>query len=241
MLHIPIPDPIQVAFFEDRFGLFWIYHEFGTGLAIYDRASNTLTRCSFYRKEPSSDADTGVKGMIEDRDGNLWLGSPGMGLLQFDRDNHRFIRYRNHPGDPHSIAEDKVIALFRDGEGNIWTGLHSVGPNHFSIVKPKFEVFKHQADDSNSLSGDFVNAILEDSRESLWLANDDGVSRLDRNTRKVTRIALGIGTKPMIIDITEDHFGVLWFGTYGRGLFSYDPDSRRLRSYRHNSADPSSL
>jgi signal transduction histidine kinase/ligand-binding sensor domain-containing protein len=241
LLHIPIPDPIQVAFFEDRFGLFWIYHEFGTGLAIYDRASNTLTKCSFYRKEPSSDADTGVKGMIEDRDGNLWLGSPGMGLLQFDRDNHRFIRYRNHPGDPHSIAEDKVIALFRDGEGNIWTGLHSVGPNHFSIIKPKFEVFKHQPDDSNSLSVDFVNAILEDSRESLWLANDDGVSRLDRKTGKLTGIALGIGTKPMIIDIAEDHFGVLWFGTYGRGLYSYDPDSGRLRSYRHNSADPTSL
>jgi signal transduction histidine kinase/ligand-binding sensor domain-containing protein len=241
LLHIPVPDPIQVAFFEDRLGLFWIYHEFGTGLAIYDRASNTLTKYSFYRQEPSPDADTGVKGMIEDRNGNLWLGSPGMGLLQFDRDNRRFIRFRNHPGDPHSIAEDKVIALFGDREGNIWTGLHSVGPNHFSILKPEFEVFKHQADDSNSLSVDFVNAILEDSRGSLWLANDDGVNRLDRQTGKLTGIAVGIGTKPMIIDIAEDRSGMLWFGTYGRGLYGYDPNSGRLKSYRHNSADPASL
>jgi signal transduction histidine kinase/ligand-binding sensor domain-containing protein len=240
LLHIPIPDPIQVAFFEDHFGLFWIYHQFGTGLAIYDRASNTLTQYSFYQKEPSPGANTGVLGMIEDRNGNLWLGSPGLGLLQFDRHNHRFIRYRNHPGDPHSIAEDKVIALFRDREGNIWTGLHSVGPNHFSVVKPQFEVFKHQADDPNSLSMDFVNAILEDSRGSLWLANDDGVNRLDRKTGKLTGIALGIGTKPMIIDITEDRSGLLWFGTYG-GLYSYDPNSGRLKSYRHNSADPTSL
>ncbi len=241
LLHIPIPDPIQVAFFEDRFGQFWIYHEFGTGLAVYDRASNTLTKYCFYRQEPSPDADTGVKGMIEDRSGNVWLGSPGMGLLQFDRDNRRFIRYRNHPGDPHSIAEDKVIALFRDREGNIWTGLHSVGPNHFSVSKPEFEVFKHQADDSNSMSADFVNAILEDSRGSLWLANDDGVNRLDRKTGKLTGIAVGIGTKPMVIDITEDRLGILWFGTYGRGLYGYDPSSGRLKSYRHSSTDPTSL
>ena len=127
--------------------------------------------------------------MIEDRNGNLWLGTRGMGLLQFDRDKHRFIRFRNHPGDPHSIGEDRVIALFQDREGNIWTGLHSVGPNHFSPDKSVFEVFKHQADDPNSLSVDFVNAILEDSRGSLWLATDDGVSRLDRKTGKLTGIA----------------------------------------------------
>ena len=241
LIHIPIPDPIQVAFFEDRYGQFWIYHYFGTGLALYDRASNTLTKYSFYPQEPSPDAETGVKGMVEDRNGDLWLGSPGLGLLKFDRDNRRFIRYRNHAGDPHSIAEDKVIALFRDREGNIWTGLHSVGVNHFSVSKPQFEVFKHQADDPNSLSEDFVNAVVEDSRGSLWLANDEGVNRLDRTTGKLTGIALAIGTKPMIIDISEDRSGMLWFGTYGRGLYSYDPNSGRLKGYRHNSADPNSL
>ena len=241
LLHIPMPDPVQVAFFEDRFGLFWIYHEFGTGLAMYDGASNTLTKYCFYQQEPSPDADTGVKGMIEDHNGNLWVGSPGVGLLQFDREKHRFIRYRNHPGDPHSIGEDKVIALFVGREGNIWTGLHSVGPNHFSPDKSAFEVFKHQADDPNSLSVDFVNAILEDSRGSLWLANDDGVNRLDRKSGKLTVTTAGIGTKPMIIDITEDHSGILWLGTYGRGLYSYDPNSGRSKSYRHHSADPTSL
>ena len=241
LLHIPIPDPIQVAFFEDRFGQFWIYHQFGSGLALYDRASNTLTKYSFYRQDPSPDAMTGVTGMIEDRNGNLWLGSPGIGLLQFDRDKRRFIHYRNRPGDPQSIGEDKVIALFLGRQGNIWIGLHSVGPNHFSPDKPAFEVFKHQADDPNSLSVDFVNAILADSRGSLWLANDDGLNRLDRKTGKLTGIALGIGTKPMIIHISEDRSGMLWFGTYGHGLYSYDPTSGRSTAYRHNSADPSSL
>src|SRR5258708_34040067 len=127
LLHIPVPDRVQVAFFEDRFGQFWIYHASGEGLAIYDRASNVLTKYTFYRQEPSPDALTGVMGMIEDRHGNLWVGSPGMGLLELDRDEHRFVRYRNRPEDPQSIGEDKVIALFLDREGNIWRGMHVFG------------------------------------------------------------------------------------------------------------------
>jgi ligand-binding sensor domain-containing protein len=48
LLHIPVADAVQVAFFEDRAGRFWITHATGSGLARYDRASNTVTRYSFY-------------------------------------------------------------------------------------------------------------------------------------------------------------------------------------------------
>ena len=241
LLQIPVPDRVRVAFFEDRFGQFWIYHASGDGLASYNRASNVLTPYTFYRQEPSPDALTGVMGMLEDRHGNLWVGSPGMGLLELDRDEHRFRHYRHRPEDLQSIGEDKVIALFRDREGNIWTGLHSVGPNHFSPDKSAFEVFKHRANDPNSLSEEFVSAILEDSRGSLWVGSDAGLNRIDRNTGKVTVTTAGIGTKPMVIDIAEDRAGLLWFGTYGHGLYSYDPGSGRSKSYRHDPTDPTSL
>jgi signal transduction histidine kinase/ligand-binding sensor domain-containing protein len=241
LLHIPVPDRVKVAFFEDRFGHFWIYHATGDGLASYDRVSNVLTKYSFYRQEPSPSGLTGVMGMIEDRHGNLWVGSPGMGLLEFDRDQHQFLRYRNRPDDPQSIGEDKVIALFMGREGNIWTGLHSVGPNHFSPDGSAFEVFKHRANDPNSLSEEFVSAILEDSRGSLWVGSDGGLNRIDRKTGKVAVTTAGIGTKPMVIDIAEDRTGLLWFGTYGHGLYRYDPLSGRSISYRHDPADPTSL
>jgi signal transduction histidine kinase/ligand-binding sensor domain-containing protein len=245
--HIPIEHDVPfrqgmvVSFFEDHQGLFWITYHSGTGLALLDRHSNTLTRYSFYGKEPPVAAVTGVMGILEDDDGNLWLGSMGIGLLRFDRQRRVFIHYGHRDGDPQSIAEDKVIALFRDRAGSIWTGLHSKGPNVFAPSPKMFETFQHDASDPNSLSTDFVNAIYEDSSGSLWIGNDDALNRIDRVTGRRTSWTMGLGARPVVITITQDRLGLIWIGTYGHGLAAFDPKTGHFKFYRHVSSDPRSL
>lgn len=238
---VPFRQGMVVSFFEDRQGLFWITYHSGTGLALLDRGSNTLTRYSFYKKQPPATAATGVMGILEDGDGNLWLGSMGIGLLRFDRQRRVFVHYGNRSGDPQSIAEDRVIALFEDREGNIWTGLHSKGPNVFARSPRMFETFKHEVGNPNSLSTDFVNAIYEDSSGSLWIGNDEGLNRIDRATGRRTSWTMGLGPKPTVITITQDHFGLIWFGTPGYGLVAFDPRTSHHRFYRHVLSDPKSL
>ena len=99
ILHIPVPDLIQVSFFEDRVGRFWITQVNGNGLSLFDRSNHTLTRYSFYARNPPPGNYTGVTGIVEDHQGHLWLGSPGAGLLRFEPENGRFVRYRNRPHD----------------------------------------------------------------------------------------------------------------------------------------------
>jgi len=240
-LRVPLHEEVQISFYEDRFGVFWITYASGTGLAVFDRKTNRVTRYSLYKRDPESTALTGVMGILEDREGTLWLGSPGAGLLQFDREGRRFIRYRNKPGDPDSLAEDKVIALFEDREGNIWTGLHSMGPNHFAARQPVFETLRHEAGNPKSLRMNFVNAIYEDRQGILWIGNDDGLDRIDRKKGEYSHWNSGLGVKPMVIMIGEDLPGNLWVGTYGHGLNRYDRRTGRFKTYRHNPADASSL
>jgi signal transduction histidine kinase/ligand-binding sensor domain-containing protein len=239
--HLPVPDRIQVSFFEDAAGEFWITNATGSGLALYDRGSNTLTRYTFQEQEPPPDGYTGVTGMVEDREGKLWIGSPGMGLLQFDRAHRRFIRYRNRPHDLQSIGQDKVIALFEDSAGNIWVGLHAVGPNYFVPYADPFTIFKHDPDDPNSLPSDFVNAIYEDPHGILWMGNDHGLYEFNRSTGAGKLITAGLGDNPMVINVIEDATGIVWFGTHGHGLGRYDPRSGRYTMYQHDPADPGSL
>jgi hypothetical protein len=166
-LHVPLQDPVQISFYEDHLGVFWIMHACGNGLAILDRATNKMTEYSFYQESRSASELTGVMAMLEDNEGNLWLGSPGLGLLEFDRDHERFLHYKNDPSDPRSLAEDKVIALFRDREGSIWAGLHSMAPNRFRPGPQLFERLRHEPGNPNSLDAGFVHAMYEDRQARI--------------------------------------------------------------------------
>ena len=106
-LHVPLQNLCETSFYEDRFGVFWIIHLTGGGLAVFDRKTNTLTPYSFHKGHLSDALPTGVMAMLEDRDGTLWFGTMGDGLLKFDRKGRKFIRYRNDPTNPESLGENR--------------------------------------------------------------------------------------------------------------------------------------
>src|SRR5215470_10015317 len=239
--HIRIPEVVRFSLFEDRDGRFWITHASGNGLALFDPETNTVTPYSFYQRDPDPSALTGVMGIAEDAEGNLWLGSPGIGLLCLNRERNRLLDYGYQPQDLHSIAENKVIALLQDRDGNLWTGLHSAGVNYFGRGSQRFEVFRNIPGDPNSLTIDFVNAIFEDRDGILWIGNDDGLNRIDRRTGHRELIDLGLGVKPMVVAVAQDHEGAIWAGTFALGVTRYDTSTHRFETFRHDPSDPRSL
>jgi len=73
-LHVPLREAREISVYEDRAGVFWIIHASGNGLAVLDRKSQTLTQYSFAQTPVSSETLTGVSSILEDADGQLWLG-----------------------------------------------------------------------------------------------------------------------------------------------------------------------
>jgi len=173
-----------------------------------------VVQYSFYPKDPPSGGYTGVFSMLEDRHGNLWIGSPALGLLRLDPQRRCFVRYRHDPADPNSMAEDHVIALTDDREGNVWVGLVGHGPNHFSLDPTPFETFR-SGPGANDLTRDWVNAIYTDRDGTLWIGNNDGLNRIDRQTGQRQLIDVGLGAKPMVISLAQDRDGAIWLGTFG--------------------------
>jgi len=243
-LHIPLHEPSrEFSFYEDRFGVFWIIHASGNGLAVFDRKTNTLTHYSFLEQEPPSAALTGVMAMLEDQNGALWVATQGSGLLKFDRDHRRFIRYRNDPADPESLAQDRVISLFADREGSIWAGLDGAGPTHFATKPPPFEKIPLDSSIPNHKRGGYVEALYEDRQGILWMGTSEGgLNRMDRQAGRYTphRIA-GPGILINAITIRGDRSGNLWIGTYDQGLLRLDRRTGQFKTYQHNPADPYSL
>jgi ligand-binding sensor domain-containing protein/signal transduction histidine kinase len=242
-LHVPLHEPLrEFTVFEDRFGVLWIGHTSGTGLAVFDRQANVLTHYAFSGQQSTSAASNGVMAMLEDRTGDLWLGTQGAGLLKFDRERRRFIAYKNNPADSESIAENRVIALFEDREGNVWTGLGGKAPNRFAPTPSLFQTVSSNPDNLSSRSPFFVSAISEDRRGTVWVGTHDVLIRTELDTGQHALYRSGVqGAGSDVINIIEDGAGSLWLGTFNRGLSHLDPRTGRVTTYRHNSTDPHSL
>jgi streptogramin lyase len=141
-LDIPIPNADRdFSFYEDRFGVFWLFYGAGNGLASFDRRSKVLTNYVFERRHLANTALTGITGMLEDREGNLWLASQGLGLMKYDRERKRFISYRHSPDHVGGLLEDRVNTLFEDREGNIWVALFGRGLERFRPKPAGFQPF----------------------------------------------------------------------------------------------------
>ena len=234
------------SFYEDHFGVFWILYtsgDHGSGLAVLDRATNTLTHYSLYDEKSGAAIEGEMMAAVEDQDNTLWFATMGGGLLRLDRKHGVFIRYRNRPDDRNSLDEDRVISLFADREGDVWAGLHLMRPNFFQHKRKSFTPLLGRPNNSNRLPKEIaVNALYEDHLGDLWISLSGALVRMNRKSGQY-RIYQppGPGLYNDVITITEDRSGVLWVGSTGAGLSRLDRATGQFKTYHHNPADPSSL
>jgi signal transduction histidine kinase/ligand-binding sensor domain-containing protein len=241
-LHVPIRETRDMSMLEDRAGVLWIISASDDGLAALDRKSLMLTRYSFAKTSVSSETLTGVSSILEDADGQLWLGTHSDGLLKLDGGRLKATRYRNDPANYESLAENRTTTLKQDREGNIWVGLGASEPNHFSPKPLPFRPLPFDAGNPDNLGEKLVNVLFEDSHSTLWIGTTGALNRYDRATRSYQRFHIpGNGVSSDVLSIVEDRAGALWVGTSGQGLAKLDTVSGKLKLYRHVTGDPRTL
>ena len=114
------PMQISVSLFEDRSGVLWVASR--SGLAALDWQTNKFILYSVAGPGIHQTPLQGIRDILQDEDGTLWLGTADNGILKLAPDRRQFVRYRNNPSDPYSLSADQVVALYEDREGNIWVG-----------------------------------------------------------------------------------------------------------------------
>ena len=239
--HVPLREPHELSFYEDRRGVFWILSASGNGLAILDRQRGLVTRYLFAEDLPGLPL-TGVIQMLEDREGNLWIGTLSDGLLRFDRENARFIRYRNDPSNPDSLPENRITTLLEDREGSIWVGLGATQPTFFTPRLPPFKSLPFDSGNRANLGEKLVDVIFEDHQGVLWIGTTGALNRCDSTGRQCTHYAIpGRGVASDVLSLAEDGSGTLWVGTSGQGLCRFDKTSGSCKMFRHVSGDPTSV
>ena len=173
---------------------------------------------------------------------------------QQDRYFFRHINYNE------GLSQSSVICILQDSKGYMWFGT-SNGLNKYDGYS--FSVFVHNPLDSNSLSDNGINTVIEDGNGIIWVGTVQGV--LNKFNRKIGTfekydiaslsdwfniedeqiydypIILSRNSNSAISAICEDDDGVLWIGTWGKGLVRFNPSNGRKRYYYKNEKDKNSL
>ncbi|APP85345.1 diguanylate cyclase domain-containing protein [Xanthomonas hortorum pv. vitians] len=164
--------------------------------------------------------------MLQDRHGDLWLGSENQGLLRIG--SHGV----EHLPAGRSLPTGRIVSLREDAEGSIWVGANG---GLFRLRETLFSSYSQR----DGLSGDYARAVLEDRDGSLWIASTAGLDRMLPDGSIVpVPVATPSGRKLSVLSLALDRHGDLWVGTYADGVFVLR-DGRVLRHYGEAEGIPS--
>jgi signal transduction histidine kinase/ligand-binding sensor domain-containing protein len=214
-------------FHEDKFGMLWMAgSDSPCALASWNLETDVVKCHTINYSLRGIPFKAVISEIIETRNGTIWLSSTA-GLLKFDRTHNRVIRYHNNPIDGQSLESDNLIALYQDHEGNIWTCFQAAAPNFFSEEPLPFQNFTYQR---GSLVNPLVTSIYEDKNGILWIGSMGGLNRIDRRTG-TNLVPAGSGVGNEILSILEDGKGILFCGTFHKGLQEINRKTGELSPY----------
>ncbi len=154
--------------------------------------------------------------MLQDRRGDLWLGSENRGLLRIGPHG---VEY---PPAGEVQPPGRIVNLLEDAEGSIWVGANG---GLFRLRETLFSSYTKR----DGLGGDYVRALLEDRRGELWIGGANGLDRLPADG-PAAPVSLRPGPPLSLLSLAETADGDLWAGSYGEGVFQLR-DGRLLRRY----------
>ena len=225
---------------QDRRGYMW----FGTANGLNKFDGYTFTT---YKREPwdsTSLPNSGIGQILVDHEGTLWIGYNGNGICKFDYDTETFTCYKN------TIKQFAgAISLNEDQEGSLWIGsnegLYRFDKSTGTFSSENFAPLLVSEADS-SLVSNVINAIYKDKKGTLWLGSHYGLHQMhlqpagkDQPSQVSFTHYRHDPAHPnslsdnVVIDILEDHKGVLWVSTEN-GLNAFNPATAAFSHYYYS-------
>ncbi|CAM2068131.1 Response regulator [Sulfidibacter corallicola] len=228
---------------QDRRGRIWVGTRDGM-LNCIDAIGGTVRRINLNGIQTSGPTD--VWSLLEDQEGNLWIGSRTSGLFSFHLEEETFSTYPQGSQDRVNLAKAGVQSLFRDRTGVIWIGTMSGGVVTFDPASQKFPHYKHLAGLPGVLSHDGVYALFEDSRGIIWIGTlGGGINRLDPGKRYFRYFRFDAGDREGLLSDSvtsfgEDADGRIWVGTQS-GLSILDVPNNKFENHVPDPDNPHAL
>lgn len=218
-LYPSVPDNVISAICITHDNTVWVGTD--TGLCRYDPEKDTFVICGNDFGEGKLRYAT-IKSLIEDSEGDLWIGTWSQGLYRYSPSTGKVEVY------PRMNERNSSHVIYEDSNKDIWVGSWECGL--FKLENPKdmehvsYVRYLHENGNESSLSDNIVYDIAEDiNTHSLWVGTRSGLSILNLDepnafiNYKSGKSAYRIPTDE-INSVMRDSQGSMWIGTIGGGV-----------------------
>ena len=219
------------SIYIDNSNIVWGLSTVGEGgVYRFDRNAKKFRKMSF--KFPEGSRNIPALAMLQDSNGEYWLGSRGDGLIKFNPNNGDVL-HSDSPRIPngffhiHSIAQFSPSKLLVGSDQGM--ALYDI-PSGKSILYTKDELNRH------SLSDQFVYPIIRDREGGFWIGTFyGGVNYMAPDTKHISRFShsryRNSVSGNVISCISEDSHGTIWIGSDDGGLCNYNPTNGQFTKF----------
>lgn len=217
---------------ETSSGALWFATD-GNGVITYVPGEATMRELVHDAAMPSSLPGDAVRGLFEDRSGNVWAATD-LGVAHANLLARRVFTLQPSMQAEHALANVSVRGIFVDSHGRIWLGL---GAGHIDVIDLATASIRHLELGGRQRRRD-VQAFAEAADGSIWVGTQ-GLARVDPQTFAVQGAILPQLDRVPVLHLLADGDALL-IGTYD-GLYRYEPASGALAHIEHVANDPGSL
>jgi len=222
-------DPVQpnslvhdfvYSFCEDQHNDVWVGTD-GGGISIWKRKERLFKNYTFKPSKEFGNYQNNVTSIIKDDQQRMWFSTFGSGIFRYNAQTNSF---QNIPIKKNSKASE-VWKLYKDHHGIIWATCFSAGTDTSVLYRfmPKQGCFMAAP---FRLKQELLS-LTSDNADNLWIGTYQGIIHANRTSGVDKTINFDYEVRSLLFSKT----GILWVGTYGRGIFSYNPVSGALKNY----------
>jgi signal transduction histidine kinase/ligand-binding sensor domain-containing protein/DNA-binding response OmpR family regulator len=239
----PARDVTSIA--EDRSGAIWI-GSLGEGLfrlTVGDRGEVTVDRFVHSQANPASLSDDRVRAVLVDRHGVLWVGTDaGLDRRESSSTTGAAFTHLTRSSAPLALADTIVSSLHEDSRGRLWIG-SLPGISALDSARTSIRHYYHRYRTYRYGWGLAVS-LAEDRSGAVWVSTRSELMRLDPSTGVFTYFRhdpqnLESMNSDLPTEVYRDRSDVIWVGTNGYGINTYDPKASRFQTFRRPQSWPS--
>jgi signal transduction histidine kinase/DNA-binding response OmpR family regulator/streptogramin lyase len=242
--------------YRDKSGVYWVATM--GGVNKLDPAKLFFKHIQNDPKNKQTLVSNNISSFCEDKNGNIWIGTMGGGIDVLNPFTNHVSPLKTVIKNENSGLDKMIFDLVSSPDESIWIATQSA-LHRFNQTTGKFNKYDYQFynpeylsnENMDKMDGKAILSLSVDLNGNLWIGTYGGgiaCAKVDKKTDQVQfshfkhieqdKNSL---SNNYVRKVYVDRFGIVWIGTLGSGLDSFDPATNQFQHYTLKKGDELSL